>query len=358
MRSLFFVLTLIPFSLFCQSPLYKFRDLDLGETIPQNINNSRTAAIIQIPTVKRSSLEEGDWKEFSDQAHRYLYKMGIDVVFYINYQDLNSGNSTRNFYQSILQKRAIDNIIFITKSDAGFELIVAPYSKKADIVTNNTKVYHRTAESLNSLLLNFGRDVKRMNLTVQNFLIPEKPTFLDALTIVQNSNLKNYPGQIRRSKLAVEKFQKLEVPQGASDQLLKTLTEYNEQIDQMNAELEERLKELPYDIEFIDYMTDENLLRRRYQFVLRNVTASAESIKAMLKYKDQSSSAGYVSVIPVMPDNTTIKTFSRKSLVHKFYIRQNIAKNVYVGEWDADETWQSALDNYIGNMLQYFNAGN
>jgi len=125
-----------------------------------------------------------------------------------------------------------------------------------------------------------------------------------------------------------------------------------------NEELEKLLAALPYDIDFIDYMSDENLLRKRYQFLLRSLYASGESIKAMLKYKIQPSDAGYVSVIPIMPDNTSIKTFPRKTLLHKFYIRQNIAKNVYVGEWDADENWQGALQNYIGNMIQYFNKGN
>ena len=129
-------------------------------------------------------------------------------------------------------------------------------------------------------------------------------------------------------------------------------------IELQNQELVDLLKDFPYEIEFVDYMNDDDLLRNRYQFVLRNIYASGESIKSILKYANQPSDAGYVSVIPVMPNNTTIKTFSRKTLLHKFYIRQNISKNVFVGEWDADITWQNALTNYIGNMIQYFNKGN
>jgi hypothetical protein len=193
---------------------------------------------------------------------------------------------------------------------------------------------------------------------MQNFLIPDKPTFLDALSIVQKSNLKNYPGQIRRSKMAVERFSKISAPANASDQLIARVNAYNVKIEQQNKELEILMKDFPYDVELINYMSDENLLRNRYQFVLRNVYASGESIRAILKYRNQTTEAGYISVIPVMPDRTVIKTFSRRTLLYKFYIRQNIAKNIYVGEWDADESWQDALSNYLGNMIQFFNKGN
>ena len=149
-------------------------------------------------------------------------------------------------------------------------------------------------------------------------------------------------------------------PGTESGQKRKTsrVNRYNEKVKLQNRELEKLLKDFPYEIEFVEYLSDEDLLRNRYQFVLRNIYASGEAIKAMLKYEDQPSEAGYVSVIPLPPNNTSIKNFPRKTLLHKFYIRQNIAKNVYVGEWDADTTWQKALTNYIGNMMQFFNKGN
>ncbi|MEP5611224.1 MAG: hypothetical protein ABJP45_03195 [Cyclobacteriaceae bacterium] len=356
--SFLFLFVSAPIFLFCQASIYQFRDLEVGNHIPSDLNSTRTAVFIDMAPTKTSFLVEGDWKGFSGEVHQYLYKMGIDVVMYINNNDFLAGNSSRNFYQNTLTSRNISNLIFVTKTHSKIEMLCSPYNGEASLVANNQKVYHKNSPSLNRLMLDFGREVKRAENEMQNFLIPNKPTFLDALAIVQNSNLKNYPGQIRRSKLAVEKFATISPVSSASDEVTSRINRYNQQVEAKNKELEELLKDLPYEIEFVDYMSDEDLLRRRYQFTLRNIYASGESIKAMLKYNDAPSDAGYVSLIPVMPDNTTIKTFSRKTLLHKFYIRQNIAKNVYVGEWDADETWQDALTNYIGNMIQFFNKGN
>lgn len=356
--SFLFLFVSVPVFLFSQTSVYQFRDLQTGNIIPSDLNSSRTAVFINVQPSKTTFLEEGDWKGFSNQVHSYLYKMGIDAVIYINNTDFQSGNSSKNFYQNILSRRSIKNLIFITKTSTGVELICSLYNGKTSLLDNNQKAYQQNSAGLHRLMIDFGREIKRVENPMQNFLIPNKPTFLDALSIVKNSNLKNYPGQIRRTKMAVEKFAKIGVIETASNDIKTKIERYNLHVDAKNKELEELLKGFPHELEFVDYMTDEDLLRQRYQFVLRNIYASGESIRATLKYQNAPSDAGYVSVIPVMPDNTSIKTFSRKTLLYKFYIRQNIAKNVYVGEWDADETWQSALNNYMGNMIQFFNKGN
>lgn len=352
------VVVLLPMLASSQSPVYAFRDFTPTSAVPKNINSTRSAVVVSVSDKQSSFLIEGDWKKLSNEVHASLYKMGIDAVIYLNENDFLSGASSGAFYQSILTLRSIKNLLFVTVGSDGAELICAPYNGKNTLIDNSTDVYFRKSNGLNGLMLEFARDVKRADYPMLNFLIPNKPTFLDALSIVEKSNLRNYPGQVRRSKLAVERFQKLELPKGASQELQEKISTYNAGVEQKNTDLEEVIRALPYDTEMIDFMSDEDLLRKRYQFVLRSLYASGESIRSMLKYDLQLGEGGYVSVIPVMPDNTSIKTLPKKALVHKFYIRQNIAKNVYVGEWDADEKWQDALQNYLGNMSQYFNKGN
>lgn len=342
-----------------QEQIYSFRDLDFGTSVPENINSSRAAVIVSLKSEKSTYRLEADWKKFSDEVHGSIYQMGIDAVLYINANDLNSGNSTFQFYQEILLNRSVKNLIFLNQEkDNSYTLVLAPFNGKSSLISNNSNSYKRNNVSIRRLMIDLARDIKRADYESLNFLVPDKPTYLDALTIVEKSNLKNYPGQIRRSKFAVEKFQTKSIPEGASEALKEKIVQFNNAVELKNKELEEIVNQLPYDIEYIDYMSDEDLLRKRYQFVLRNVGATGESIRALLKYRSAPKEAGYVSVIPIMPDNTTIKTMPKNAIVHKFYIRQNIAKNVYVGEWDADETWQEALHNYIGNMLQFFNKGN
>ncbi len=349
---------ILTFSVFAQTPIYTVKDLQVNNQIPDGLNESRTAVIVSISPKSRTFLIEGDWKEFSNQVHGYIHKMGIDAVLYVNHNDYFSGNSTRNFYYTVLQGRNIKNLIFVHQNTDGYELLCTNYENDPSLIRQGQQGYKISSTSLNRLMLTFGREVKRAGYIQKNFLIPEKPTYLDGLSIIENTNLKNYPGQIRRNKMGVERFQEFPIPEGASSELQQELDKINRQVQSMNSEMEAILKDYPWEIEFIDYLSDEDLLRRRYQFVLRNIYATGESIRAQLKYQSPSTESGYVSVIPVMPESTSIKTIPKNALVYKFYIKQNIAKNAYVGEWDADETWQDALRNYIGNMIQYFNKGN
>ncbi len=347
-----------PFLSISQSSLM-FRDLEYGSSIPKSLTSDRSAVIVNTASaMKNGFLIEGNWKEFCDQAHAMIYKMGVDAISYINQNDFMAGSSNAGFYSKILSSRSIKNLIFITGKAEEYVLICTAYNGNPTLINNEQPAYRKSTDNLQTLLLGFAKDIKRADYPSENFLIPEKSLFLDALPIVENNCLKNYPGHIRRSKLAVERFQKIEVPKNADEQLILEIDNYNTSIDGKNQEFESIMEQLPYPIEFIDYLSDEDLLRRRYQFVLRNVYATGESIRMMLKYDPQSSETAHVSVVPIMPDHTSIKMISKKALVHKFYIRQNISKNVYVGVWDADSTWQNALQNYIGNMIQYFDKGN
>lgn len=357
-RFVFLISTLFALQANSQSLIYDFRQTQVGNYLPADLTTDRTAVLVSAEPRQMDYLVDGSWRALSEKVHTGFQKMGIDAVAYLNHRDYLSGNSSRSHYSSLLTKRGVKNLIFVTEREGAFELLCTPYNKKESLLDFGQQAYRRKAQSLNQLLLEFARDIKRADLVQQNFLIPERPSFLNAISIVENANLSRYPGQVRRSKLAIERFKKITVPKDASEETIGRIEKYNSEVDKNNLELEAILEELPYDLAFIEHMSDENLLRNRYQFVLRNLYASGESIKAMLKYKDEQSDAGYVSVIPIMPDNTSIKTLPRNALVYKFYIRQNIAKNVYVGEWDADEKWQDALRNYIRNMIQFFNKGN
>ena len=76
----------------------------------------------------------------------------------------------------------------------------------------------------------------------------------------------------------------------------------------------------------------------------------------MLDYNITQGETDFVSIIPIMPDQTKAKPIPKDAIVTKFYVRQNISKNIHVGEWDADTSWQAALNNMIGNLIQEHNV--
>ncbi|MEM6829029.1 MAG: hypothetical protein AAGA66_03635 [Bacteroidota bacterium] len=363
MRFTLSILLLLSFSfVFAQSP-FEFQSLVFENKVPASLTSSRTAVIIDLKKKNESSYTtSGDWKKTGNEAHGYLYKMGVDPVIYLNLLDYQSGNSTKGFYMDLLSNRGAEFIVFLKEVDDGFELICTKFDPQENLFKSGQSAFRYRSGSLKSVLLNFAREIKKSDQFPSNFLIPEKPFFANEIPIVEKLNLKNYPGQIRRSNLAIEKFAKVAVPKNGAEEMVKKINAYNLKVDAKNEELEQILqelqKELEYEFKFIDHMSDEDLLRKRHQFLLRNVYASVASIRSLLKYEDEEIKDQYMSVIPIMPDNTSVKSIPKDALVHKFYIRQNIVKNVYVGEWDASETWQDALRNYIRNMIQYFNKGN
>lgn len=351
MRFLFIIFLCLSIGSPAQTPLYEFVTLNYTSAIPLELNSSRSAVIISVPNKTGEFVELGDWKNLAEQAHSGFVTMKVDAIFCINQIDFNASNSSYQNYLDILNTRKIKHLIFVTKKENQFEIIVTEYKSGTQLLVNGQSAYRVISESLKEALLSLGKEIRRAELVQGNFLIPEKPSFLSGRSIIEKSQLKNYPGQLRRSVLAVERFKKM--PEAKeSDEALEKVRNYNAIIDSKNAELDSIMKSYPYEYVMIDPMSDENLLRNRHQFLVRSVTGSCASVRKMLEFDVVPTENDFVSVIPIMPDRTSIKTIPRDAIVTKFYVRQNISKNVHVGEWDADTTWQSALQNMIGNLSQ------
>ncbi|WP_436514476.1 hypothetical protein [Ekhidna sp. To15] len=341
-----------------QTPIYNYVSFNKTLTVPSNLNSERTAVIFSVPNKEGGFSEVGEYESLLSQVHKAFVTMGIDAIFYLNELNFTASNGARNSYTELFNSRQIKNVIFLTQHAGGYEFILAPFDGTRRLIKDGSDVFYLENHELYSLLLNVGKEVRRADQELYNFLIPEKPNYLQGLSIVEKSLLKNYPGILRRSKLAVERFATLDTTGISNNDVLKNIGRYNREVVQKNNELEKILEKYPYEYELVDPMTDDEMKRKRYQFILRSVSSSADIVKQMLDYEVSPNETGFVSVIPIMPDQTRVKTIPRKAIVHKFYIRQNISKNVHVGEWDADVTWQEALNNMIGNLTQELNIKN
>ncbi|MEM7297606.1 MAG: hypothetical protein AAF391_05000 [Bacteroidota bacterium] len=353
MRVLLHILSLfICIASFSQTPLYEYRELSKSLNLPDNLSKERTLVVVQTPDKQGKFRRAGNWKSLSESAHRAFVTMGIDAILYMNHYDLVVSQKSRLAYTKLFTNRNIKNIIFLTQKINSYELVIVPFNQSESIIGNKQEAFYLEESQLYDLLLKTGKEIRRADQEVFNFLIPEKPSFISGLSIIEKTQLKNYPGILRRSTLAVERFSEVAIPADASEDLKNKLGERNKSIQSQNEELEIIMREYPYDYVLIDQMSDDDLKRKRYQFVLRNISGQAKTLREMLDYKVDPSETDFVSVIPIMPDQTRAKPTPKDALVHKFYIKQNISKNVHVGVWDADETWQAALKNMIGNLIQ------
>lgn len=339
-----------------QPPLYEYLDFEKTLTVPESINSGRTAVIVQVPDERGDFRTVGPWQTLSERAHKAFVTMGIDAVFYINHYSLVVSDKSKKSFRDLFSLRRIENLIFLTQTDLGYEIMMGDYSGTTAFMSTESPVFYYQNSQLYDLLLQVGREIKRADYTQENLLIPERPNFLSGISIVEKSLLKNYPGILRRSKLVAERFEKMPIAEDSKPEVKEKIDAYNAAIEEKNKKFEELMEGYPYEYEFIDPMSDEDLLRNRYQFVLRSISGQASTLREMLNYEVSRSETDYVSTIPVMPDQTRAKPIPRESLVHKFYIKQNISKNIHVGVWDADVTWEDALKNLIGNLIQEHNV--
>ncbi|MFK7953377.1 MAG: hypothetical protein AB8B73_11070 [Ekhidna sp.] len=351
MRFSYILFLFISISTLAQTPLYEYVNMEYTSDIPTNLNNSRSAVIINMPNKKGEFTELGDWKALASAAYSGFVKMKLDAIFCVNQVDLQSSTSSYETFVETFNKRRIKNLIFVTQNKNGFEIIVTAFKGTSSLLSNNQTAYRVSSEKLKDALLSLGREIRRAELEQGNFLIPDKPSFLSGKSIIEKTQLKNYPGQLRRSVLAVERFSKMPDSDG-NEEVSNKISAYNAAIDLKNQELDSIMKSYPYKYVMVDPMSDEELLRNRHQFILRSITGSTSGVRKMLEFDVVPSETDFVSMIPIMPDRTTIKTIPRNAIVTKFYVKQNISKNVHVGEWDADDTWQAALKNMIGNLSQ------
>jgi len=341
---------------FGQMSLFEYNDVKLSTSLPKSINSERSVVIVQVPDKIDRVRRVGDWEGLSTKVHKAFVTMGIDAVTYVNQYDLIASPNSKKAFSEVFVRRDIKNIIFLKEDNQGFHLIIAPFNGKPSLFDSGVDAYGYSHPQLYELLLETGRNIRRANHKNENFLIPTKPNFSSGISIVEKTVLKNYPGILRRSKLSVERFSTLELPKNASSETVQKIASYNQIVEEKNRELDTILTFYPYEYEVIDPMTDQDLLRGRRQFVLRNISGQAVTLRKMLDYTVNPSETDFVSIIPIMPDQTKVKPISRDAIIHKFYIRQNISKNIHVGEWDADTSWRDALRNMIGNLIQEHNV--
>lgn len=339
-----------------QIPLYDYRDVKPTSKIPASINSERSIVIVHVPDDVNDMRKVGNWQKLSERAHSSFITMGIDVVTYLNHYDLMASPKSQVAYSELFKKRNIKNILFLVEENEKFQLLIAPFNNKPSLINYGVEVFHSEDRSLYNVLLQTGREIKRADHEKENFLIPAKPNFTSGLSIVEKTLLKNYPGILRRSKLSVERFAKLDTTVSVNEETMAKIRLFNMEIEKKNIRLDTIMKSYPYTYELIEPMSDDDLLRNRRQFVLRIISGQAKTLRQMLDYNVDASETDFVSIIPIMPDQTTTKRVPVNALVHKVYVRQNISKNIHVGEWDADLNWEDALNNMIGNLIQEHNV--
>ncbi len=366
MRKFFILLlSIINFHSWSQSlpgAIDKFKLLNTRNELPPDLLSSRTAVYIQVPDKKGDHPVRGDWKKFAQSVHEGFRKIGIDAVAYYNFDDLNAGLDAEAGFINPLDNRQIENLIFLNEKETilGNEIILTITERtEGGLLQLNQPAYRLQRNTIGEIIAQLGRDIYADKLVNSNFLILDKPEFFTDTDVVKGRRNESFNRDLKISKLAVPLFSTFKFPDNldsttVSEDKLSMITQYNNLVASANQKLEGIMSTYPFKYELVDYSEGEDhLYRREFSYVLMYLHSTGKTIKELLNYDVDYNETAYITLKSIEEGMTTLEQFPANTPVFKFYMKQFVNKEIYLGnQWDADLTWEEALINHLNNFKE------
>lgn len=348
-----------------------YRFLDYSNNVPDDLLQSKSVVLVSVPPVSKNSSERGDWQSLAGEAHEYFKKIGVDAVAYFYLDDVFSGIDATRVYAEHLQKREIKYVIILSqvylkiknKESLRYVMVITPFSNDRNIISNGKPAYKDQNKDLEKLMKNLYGITIRRDFVNTNHLIIDQPEFFGGLPILSGRRNESFPADLRVDKLAVPKFEEIPIPGNRpggiiNNKIAEEVEKYNASVDRLNFELDRSFQNYPWQYELIKYNPDEKeLWRQGFLYILMRVNSSGRTVKEMLGYEVNDSETEYITLLKKPDGSFTLRTIPVDAPVHKFYIRSLARDEVYVGEsWDADETWQEALDHFLSSLTDKLKA--
>jgi hypothetical protein len=290
--------------------------LKASTSLPEKLLTSRTA-VFYAYTMTEKDL---------DNIQLSFQRTGIDAVFYFETDELLAGKDVTAAFSDYLNKRDISNLAFFQKDEKGFKVYLTPFNTKSSLVEDNQYAYIDQDIYLSELLTKIyrvsGGGTQRKNMLIND--VAETDLSVNAI-------------QGRRSDFfAIDlKVDELAVP--------KSGNEANDKI------LEEIFKNYPFKYKLTEPGLSERELRKKgFLYVLCYVHSRGAVAKKVLGYDMSKSESAIVSVTYDDSGLSQLKNIPSDTFVYKFYFKHIDSGNVFLGtKWDADTTWDQALNNQI-----------
>jgi hypothetical protein len=314
-KRLCFLLLLISSTAVAQLPLDEeqfYARIKSGTVLPQNLLTTKTAVFYPY-TMKQKELE---------LAQQYFQRSGIDAVAYFG-RDVSV-----NMAQS-LNTREITNLIVFQRGQDFYRLTLFEYNRKANFIENDAPTWVGQNRVLEEVLKSLYLASANGGLRRENYLINDVAETGFIINAIDGRRNEFYAIDLKVDPLAVPKF-------GNAVQ---------------DKELEEIMTAYPYKYTLTEPgLSEADLRKQGYLFVLRFVRARAGVAKQVLGY-DVTKSESAIASISYASDQPQVRNISVNADVYKFYFKHIDSGNVYLGtKWDADESWQQAIVNQLRGM--------
>lgn len=262
-------------------------------------------------------------------AHENLVRTGIDAIAYFKTDVVLAGRDPSRSFAGYFVRREITNLIFINKSPAGFTIYITQFNDKEDFVQVGQPAWKAGPLPLTEALTAVYRAALAGNKK-KNLLINETPETDLPVRIITGQRAETFAYDLKADLLAIPTFGDTLVDRQLAELFSKNYTFRHQLVD--------------------NTISEKDLRNKGFLFVLcfvhtRNVTA-----RESLNYPVTQSESAFVSV--TYPNGEVqLKNIPGDTRVFKFYVRHIDSGNVFLGtKWDADLTWQQALQNYIKGL--------
>jgi hypothetical protein len=295
--------------------------LQPGDTLPEKILATRSVVFYPVSMTTKEL----------ETIQKSFQRTGIDATLYFESDFLSSGRDGSVAFAEYLNKREINNLIIFRKEN-GYQVYIAKYNRKANLVEQNQNAWIRSDQYLDQLLMEIYRTAANAYKN-ENFLINDVPETGFAINAIDGNRNDYFAIDLKVDQLAVPKF---------GDEA-------------MDKELEEIMSTYPHKYKLTEANLSESELRKQgFLYVLRFVHAKNRVAKTILGYEIKRAESAIVSVA-FNVDGEQLKNIPANEVIYKFYFKHIETKNVFLGrKWDADQSWQQALWNQLRGYKKEF----
>lgn len=251
---------------------------------------------------------------------------GIDAVVYFKSELVFAGVDVTQKIIEHLAKREITFIVLITKKGNAFSFTFTSFNGNKEFVNTGQPGWEVTNENLKEALQSIYRATVNSQ-AIKNLLINSYPERDFPINIIEGRRSDFFAIDLKVDHLAVPWFEDT-----SNDSLLFQFFKEN----------------YPFTYGMSDQQMDKKELRSKgFHYVLCLVHTEGSIAKKILGYSNTTSESAITSV--TFPNGSLqLKTLPAETPVYKFYVKHIESGNVFLGtKWDADVTWEKALQNHI-----------
>lgn len=297
--------------------------LNLNGPLPEKLLSTRSAVFYQYGLTEKEL----------NTAQEYFKKTGVDAVIYLEMDMLLANTDAIRAHADYLTKREIANLIFLDTDASQYRVIVTSYSGKETVIEKGQQAWSvqnaNFTEAVKTLYRTAANSLKKQNMLINDF-----PELEYAINFILGKRNDFFAMDLKVDMLAV--------PKTGDEAIDAKLTEYF----QANYPLKYKLTE--------PGISDKDLRKQGYLYVVRFVYARGITVKRLLGYDLTKAESAYTSV--TFPAGVSVlKNIPANEKIFKVYFKHIDSGNVFLGtKWDADLTWEEALQNQIKGLKAEF----